>query len=339
MLELTRRSRNEPIDWSHLARVECATPQTREDVDELAKSILCRERDFWIVALTARRLEAMPSVAPAAVREIVGPNVPIVFLKSLLATYLSTLLPAKTHVYGGALRVYRPGVTDDPYGHPLLYDPSGEYGEEILEWLGRIFTPTVPRAPVLSPQQRVLVLERELERVTQARIRELAVLRARYEASILGEEDRPSRRRHARLRSLGSGGREPELREEMRRLIDAHWKHLPRRERLEHPLREYTMTPQFLADLRSRVGRVPLDRVAWVCSLVICGFDVGRLGFASGPLPVSGEGSQRTRTDGSNARWCDLRRSSCTPNPRLVYRCCGEGRKELAALGYPPHVS
>ncbi|MGO9763271.1 MAG: hypothetical protein ACLP1Q_18615, partial [Solirubrobacteraceae bacterium] len=129
-------------------------PETLEDVEQLAKSIMHRKRDFWIVVLTARRLESAPSLPPMSVREIIGPDVPLVFLKSLLATHLASLLPPKTHVYGGALRVYRPGVTEDPWGHPLLYDPSGEYGEEILDWLGRIFTPSVARPPKLSPEQR-----------------------------------------------------------------------------------------------------------------------------------------------------------------------------------------
>jgi hypothetical protein len=321
------RSRHGLIDWSELARADCVVPETLADVEQLAKSILNRRRDFWIVVLTARRLEAMPSVSAVVVREIVGASLPVIFLRSSLATYLSTLLPSRTQVYGGALRVYRPGVSDDPWGHPLLYDPSGEYGEEILDWLGRIFTPSVARPPRLSPEERVLVLEHELKLASRAR----HVVRGRYEAWVLGEQARESgRHRPRRLRRPGG-----KLRDELRRLIAAQWDQLPRRERSEHPLRDYTMSTGFLKDVRGRVGRVPIDRLAWVCALVVCGFDVSRVGLAAGPLRQFPEAPELVREDGAKAWWCDLRRSSPTHNPRLLYWSCPDGRAELVALGYP----
>jgi hypothetical protein len=338
--EFPRRSRDEPIDWSELARADCTVPETLVDVEQLVTSILHRKRDFWIVVLTARRLETMPALAPMVVREIVGPNVPIIFLKSLLATHLSTLLPPKTQVYGGALRVYRPGVSDDPWGHPLLYDPSGEYGEEILDWLGRIFTPSVTRPPNLSPEERVLVLEREVERVTQAREREVGVLRARYEARVLGEpsgEKTVGRRRRLLWRPERRG---LQLSEEMRRLIAAQWaSYLPVREQALYPLRDYRMTPRFLSDVRSRVGGVPVDRVAWVCSLVICRLDVSLAGLACGPLRRSPDASQLTGKDGEKAWWCNLRRSPAARSPRVVYWTYPDGTIELRGLGYPDDAS
>ncbi len=333
--DLPRRSRNEPINWSELARADCTVPETLEDVEQLAKSIMHRKRDFWIVVLTARRLESAPSLPPMSVREIIGPDVPLVFLKSLLATHLASLLPPKTHVYGGALRVYRPGVTEDPWGHPLLYDPSGEYGEEILDWLGRIFTPSVARPPKLSPEQRVSVLEYELRRLTKARARELGVLRARYEASVLDEPNgqKAGRRRPLPWRSKPAGG---QLAEEMRQLIAAQWAgYLPGREQTRHPLRNYEMAPGFLNDVRSRVGRVPIDRLAWVCSLVICRFDVKLAGLAAGPLRPQPDAPQLTRDDGAKAWWCDLARSPSAHNPRIIYWRRADGTTELVAVGYP----
>ncbi|MGO9322744.1 MAG: hypothetical protein ACLQBY_18335 [Solirubrobacteraceae bacterium] len=312
-------------------------PETLEDIGQLAKSILHRKRDFWIVVLTARRLEAMPAVPPMVVREIVGANVPIIFLKSHLATHLSTLLPPKTHVYGGALRVYRPGVTDDPWGHPLLYDPSGEYGEEILDWLGRIFTPSVARPPKLAPEQRLVVLEYEVKRITQARARELRVLRARYEAWVLGE---PNGEKSTGLRPLlpwRSKRQDSKLADEMRRLIVAQWaSYLPAHEQTRHPLRDYRMTSEFLNDVRTRFGGVPTDRVAWVCSLVICRLDVRLAGLAAGPLRPSSDAPQLTREDGARGWWCNLDRSPTTRSPRVVYWSCPDGTIDLRALGYPP---
>jgi hypothetical protein len=315
-------------------------PETLDDVGTLARAIMHRKRDFWIVVLTARRLEMMPAVPPGLVREIVGTNVPIIFLKSLLATHLSTLLPPKTHVYGGALRVYRPGVTDDPWGHPLLYDESGEYGKEILDWLGRIFTPSVARPPSLSPEERVVALEREVERLTRSRMRELGVLRARYEAQVIGEPDgEKSEGRRLRLR-WRPGPQSRQLSEEMRRLIAAQWAgYLPARKQTRYPLREYRMTPRFLSDVRGGAGRVPLDRVAWVCALAISRFDVGLAGLAAGPLRPSPDAPQLTGKDGEKAWWCNLRRSPATRSPRVVYWAYPGGTIELRGLDYPTDAS
>jgi hypothetical protein len=315
-------------------------PETLDDVGTLARSILHRKRDFWIVVLTARGLEPMPAAPPILVREIVGPNVPIIFLKSNLATRLSKFLPPKTHVYGGALRVYRPGVTDDPWGHPVLYDPSGEYGQEILDRLARIFTPSVTRPPNLSPEESVLVLEHEVTRNTKARVRELVVLRARYEAHVLGEPD--GEKSEGRRPRLGWRPRRHsrQLSEEMRRLIAAQWAgYLPAREQTRYPLRDYRMTPQFLSDVRSRVGRVPIDRVAWVCALAICRFDVRLAGLAGGPLRPSPDAPQLTGEDGSKAWWCNLRRSPAARSPRVVYWAYPGDTIELRGLGYPTDAS
>jgi hypothetical protein len=322
-----------------MARAGCTVPETLGEVSELAGSILDRGRDFWIVVLTARRLELTPAVSPASVRAIVGPGVPVVFLRSSLATYLSTLLPPRTHVFGGAVRVYRPGVVDDPWGHPLLYDPSGEYGDEVLEWLGRIFTASVAGPPRLSAEERVLVLEGELRRLAQARARELKILRGRYEARVLGDGGRvPAQRGWFRRFSnwgTGRGG----LGEEMRLLIAAQWGCLPRHERVAHPLLDYALTAQFLTDVRSRVAKVSLDRVAWVCALVVCGFDVSRVGLARGPLRVARDARALPRAAGWTGWWCDLRRAPSTHNPRVVYWCAADGARELVAIGYPGDIS
>jgi hypothetical protein len=335
--ELPRRSRNEPIDWSELARADCTVPETIVDIEQLGKSILDRKRDFWIVVLTARRLEAMPALAPIAVREIVGPNVPVVFLKSLFATHLATLLPPKTHVYGGAVRVYRPGVNDDPWGHPLLYDPTDDYGEEILDWLGRIFTPSIARPPKLTPEESIVVLEDELARLARARDRELRVLRTRYEASLLGERNSEPSTRHPPLAALRSRRTGREHAQEMRRLIEAQWStYLPADRNAKYPLRPHKLSRRFLEDLQSRVGQVPIDQVAWVCALVLSRFDVRRVGLAAGPLRPSPDAPQLTRKDGSRAWWCSLRGGPLAEDgPRMVFWSCADGTVELLALGYP----
>jgi hypothetical protein len=324
---LPDRSRNEPIDWAELARANVTVPETTEDVERLATEITHHRRDFWIVVVTARRGELVPSISPAAVREIVGPNVPIVHLKSLLATHLQKLLPDKLHVYGGALRVYRPGVYDDPFANPLLYDATGEYGDDILDWLGRIFTPTRARPPVLSPDEQILVLEHDLEKARRARKRETKILRRRYAQALLAI-DRQGRhllpwRRH---------GVAP-LEAEFRALIEEQWSYLPASDQKRHPLLAYTLSKRFLADIRDGVGDVPLDEIARVGALVLCRFSIRSTGLTTGPLrPAPGQ-PQLTRGDGSRAWWCSLTRDGPDRSPCLVWWRSPDESAELVACG------
>jgi hypothetical protein len=326
---LPDRSRDEPIDWAEFARADVAVPETTEDVERLAREIGHHRRDFWIVVLTARRNQVTPSVPPMAVREIIGPNVPIVHLKSLLATHLQTLLPEKLQVYGGALRVYRPGVHDDPFANPLLYDPTGEYGEKMLGWLGRIFTPIRARPPHLSPEDQVLILEHDLEKTKRARKRETRILRRRYTQAFLAL-DRPRRRPPFPW----SRRTAPRLEVELRALIEEQWaSYLPTYDRKKHPLRGYTLTSRFLADAQHGVGDVPLDEIARVCALVLCRFDVRATGLATGALrPAPGE-PQLTRGEGSKAWWCSLTRDGPDRAPCLVWWRNPDGTAELVACG------
>jgi hypothetical protein len=266
---------------------------------------------------------------------MVGPSVPVYFLKRKFAVHLGGLLPQGMHVQGGAIRVYRLNVGGDQWDHPLLRDPSGEYGPDIFDKLGVIFTPRAAGVPELSAEQRVLVLQHELKRVGQANARELRVLRARYEACVLGtHKEEASPRRWLRQASKRVSRR---VEAEMRLLIEAQWaSFLPREVRLRYPLRSYRMASRFLSDVAEGVGKVPMDRVAWVCSLVIARFGPSRLGFESGPLKPSPDAPQLTRESGASAWWCDLRwRSSPGRAPRVIYWSHPEGAVELIGVGYP----
>jgi hypothetical protein len=79
-----------------------------------------------------------------------------------------------------------------------------------------------------------------------------------------------------------------------------------------------------------------MDRVAWVCALVICRLDVRRAGLACGPLRASPDAPQLTSKDGAKGWWCNLERSPATLSPRVVYGSCPDGTIDLRALGYPP---
>ncbi len=331
----TRRHRV-AVPWRELVRAECVVPDTAEEVALLAAAILHRKRDYWIVVLTARQRESVPSLSPMAVREVVGPNVPLYFLRRRLAIHLRALLPPGLDVQGGAIRIYRLGARSDPWAHPRLRDPSGEHGQDVLDKLGEIFTPKVAGVPELSPEQRLVVLEHELKRAGKEHARELGALRSRYEARVL-DAPRPERAsRHWPGRWSTRHRARRNLESEMRLLIAAQWaSFLPSHARARYQLRAYTMTPGFLNDLARGIGKVPLDRVALVCSLVICQFEPRRAGFEAGPLRPAPDVSQLTREDGASAWWCNLRRRSHPVHgARVVYWTHPQGACELVALGY-----
>jgi hypothetical protein len=323
------------MDWAELARADVTVPETPEDVEKLADSITHRKRDFWIVVLTSRRWvdddppEVNPAVPPMVVREIVGPNTPIVHLKSRLATHLQTLLPPGLGVYGGALRIYRPGVFEDPFAHPLLYDATGEYGADILDWLGRLVTPSVTHPPSLSLEERVVTLEHALDQASRARRRETKILRRRYEQLIAA--DRPPG-----IPWPWGRVRPDRMETELRELIAEQWaSFIPRSQQDKYPLRPYTVTSRLIEDLRGGVADTAIDEVARVCALVVCGFSIKAAGISVGPLRPSPDAPQMTKKDGSNAWWCNFASGASESAPRLVWwknRC---GSVELVAAGRP----
>jgi hypothetical protein len=75
-----RRPARVPSRWTELARADCTVPETPGHIEDLAKAILHRKRDYPIVCLTAQRGRTSPALPPVAVREIVGPGIPIYFL-------------------------------------------------------------------------------------------------------------------------------------------------------------------------------------------------------------------------------------------------------------------
>jgi hypothetical protein len=164
------------------------------------------------------------------------------------------------------------------------------------------------------------------------REREVGPLRARYERLVLGAQ--PGRG-SVPWRRLGL-----QLSWELRGLIEAQWASwVPASERRTHPLRQYTMAARFLEDVRGRVGGSTIDQIAWVCALVLCRFDMRRLGLGASPLRRSPDGPQLTREDGARAWWCNLRRGATATGARVVYWAFDDGTVELLAIGFPKESS
>lgn len=111
---------------------------SEEDGEQLASEVLDGARKQPIVCLSSRSGEDAPAFDPRAVREIVGDRAILRGVRTGPASrYLADLLPEHFGVFGGAARIWWPGIDefDDPRRHPLILDKQGRYGTRALQIL------------------------------------------------------------------------------------------------------------------------------------------------------------------------------------------------------------
>lgn len=111
---------------------------SEQDGERLAAEVLDEHRTQPIVCLSSRAGEDDPAFDPAAVRRVVGDDVLLRGVRTGPASrYLADLLPDHFGVFGGAARIWWPGVDEDaePRRHPLILDKQGRYGTRALEIL------------------------------------------------------------------------------------------------------------------------------------------------------------------------------------------------------------
>jgi len=141
----TRRPR--PVDLG------IAIAASEDEGGRLAEEVLDPERRQPIVCLSTRPGEDRPALDVRRVRELVGRGVELRAVRTGPASRaLSAALPPQLGVFGGAARIWWPGVDDrtDPRAHPLILDRAGRYGPRALEVLaGRL-----AEGPAGEPQRR-----------------------------------------------------------------------------------------------------------------------------------------------------------------------------------------
>jgi hypothetical protein len=132
---------------------------SHREVHELASQIASRDRGYPVITLTARPGERKPALSVKRIREIVGPDTPIYFLRSYdLALRLSHLLPRLMTFSGGAGRLWWPGVDKDsrPEDHPKFIALRGDAEDMVYEWLEGEFHPA-PALPLTLEEVPPLV--------------------------------------------------------------------------------------------------------------------------------------------------------------------------------------
>lgn len=127
---------------------------TEDQGELLAAEILDPERTDPIVCLSTRAGEDRPAFDHHRVRKEVGRDAIIRAVRTGPASrFLSQLLPPQLGVFGGAARIWWPGVDDDadPRDHPLVLDRMGRYGPRAVEVLAERFAEGPPAGPSKRP--------------------------------------------------------------------------------------------------------------------------------------------------------------------------------------------
>jgi hypothetical protein len=314
-----------------------------DEVEALAQAILDPERSGPIVALTSRQGDRAPALDPEDVRAIVGPGQAIhVVADGPLTRRLEELLPPRLHVYGGAARVWWPGVrpNSDPRDHPLVFERHGVYGSRALATLRRRWEEGPPRQPAHLDGEAELVLLRDevagLRAVVEARAGELREAEGDREA--LRGRLRLAEERARRAPDSGpvadAADADAELDPEGRfalSIVRAWAESLDPASRAESPLRPFVVGAEMVPSLAG-LPEVSLERAAYVCAMVACGLAVRLAGMQVHPLRSSEGGDtpqvERGR-DGARA-WRAALRGNMPSAPRLHYWERPDGVLELA---------
>lgn len=105
-------------------------------VDELAREILRATRDRPIVAVTTQQKSGRALVNAEQLARQLGERADVFLIPTGDVTWrLTELLPPMLDAYGGAVRVWWPGVSleSDPHDHPLLFVWSQADADRVME--------------------------------------------------------------------------------------------------------------------------------------------------------------------------------------------------------------
>lgn len=322
--------------------VEVADPAA---VEALARLILDPAREVPVVALTSRRREREPAIDPDEVLAIVGPGMVVHYVPDGPFTRrLEELLPRRMHVFGGAARIWWPGVgaDADPRAHPLVQDRYGVYGSQAVRELREHWAQGPPAAERTVDDAELVLVREERDHLRERSERLAAEVRTLMEQ--LAEtrrraEDAERRAREAARAERQEPGHEepqPDADADFRLQVLREWLSIHRGgERDERPLARYRLGPEFLTTAGGLSAEVR-PRIPWVCALVLSGrahelggLEVHRLRTATG-----GDAPQRTRRrDGAKA-WRAAVKQSTPGAPRIHWWALPDGTVELASADH-----
>ncbi len=378
-MRLWRPQRHDPagVAEPHSERVEDpssppALPyllvQNHAEVQELAEVVLDPGREELVVVLSSRAKEQWPPLDVNDVRAIVGPGARIYVLPTGgLSLDLNERLPGRLTPYNGSVGAWLPGFgpESDLREHPIVFDPTGEYGLRALRQLAYGLRDALlvrdvegQADPWLAYRSLQLVrvkdeadlkihglqeqLSQALEERDEAAQRardesEEAVKRARKDRdqAIQRERDAERRLRIAERDRGASQVSDHDPEGALRILILERWlETLSDRERTEHPLGRYVLGAGFVRSAEE-LSQVVRDRLAFVCAMIACERVGDLAAVARSPLPQNSDAHyDHDSPNGNQSAWqCSLTRLDSQTPPAVRYLQLADGTVEFTGMG------
>lgn len=323
--------------------------QDEEALRSLVERLLDPKRVTPIVALSSRAGEREPAISPEEARQAIGDGPEIVSLPTGPLTFLlAELLSNELGVFGGAARIWWPGLTVEshPLDHPLIYERHGVYGTKAIKRLGDSYVQRdYADPPRAGADARVDLLKEQLSR-SEAAIAELREALADRTArmSKLQEALESARQRARDLSAVKSAesngtpnGRLPGGSAEdlfLRQLFEAWIADTTTDDRRERPLSPFSLGKEFLGSIAG--VEIPVERVARACSWIASrkGPDAGGLRPHAFREGRGGEDPQRRRKSDGALAWRAALKVGSPAAPRLHYWSRPDGVIEFASVNF-----
>jgi hypothetical protein len=374
-VRLWRPQSNDPagVAEPHSKRVEgpASLPyllvQNHAEVQELAEVVLNPGREELVVVLSSRAKEQWPPLDVDDVRAIVGPGARIYILPTGgLSLDLNERLPGRLTPYNGSAGAWLPGFgpESDPREHPIVFDPTGEYGLRALRQLAYGLRDALlvrgvegQADPWLAYRSLHLVrvkdeadlkihglqeqLTQALEERDEAAQRALdeseeAVKRARKERDeALNGEREAARRLRVAERDGGAEVSAQDPEGALMELILQRWlETLSLEERNEHPLCPYVLGHDFVRSAEG-LSNLVRDRLAYVCAMIVCKRVESLAALALSPLPTNPHAHQGNASpNGNQSAWqCSLTRQDSQTPPAVRYLQLPDGTIKFTGMG------
>jgi len=273
------------------------------------------QRTEPVVGVTCHPGSPEPLLSYEQLRGVVGSGVRVYLVPETALRRLEDGLGAALALPAQALRIWWPDLAGNPEHHPAIPVLEGESSEAILTEFARAFHLTHP------------LVREEIGRIEQLRIvAEHEAAEANQRAEQAGQRAREAQiaRHAAELRaSAAEVAAEPidEMSTDLKlhALIAREWrKALTVQDRREYPL-HYILSERFV-DAVARRTNLDIERLAWGCAMVACGYAIAVKGLAPHHLLTGARGSsQRERDDGAKAWRCRAPGAQSGGAPRMHY--------------------
>ena len=292
--------------------------------------ILSVDRSEPVIVVSSVAGSDYPVLSCAQVRRVVG-EAPRVYELSgeFLLGRLEGALGPRLALRQESARVWWPGLTtsSDPGDHPLLLAMDSGSSEEFLEQFARAFYLTRP----LVKAEMNLVRD-------MAKVDDLELARARKRAEAAEASVRTAHRKRdialrkaEKVQARAKEIAELPVEEQLHVLIVREWlESLTVEDRRSHPLR-YVLSQRFVDSVESQ-SQLRIDRLAWVCSMVACGFATKSRGLEPHQLKGGARSPQIERSDGAKV-WRCRAVGAMDGSPRLHYWIRSDQTVEFHQIG------